>query len=255
MKRGLVIGIVVMLLVLVGAGIVLGSMGSGAAVLTCGDFELDNTGFAYYYWSEFFYFSEAYGEYLDGVVDFSQPLDGQAYDETRSWEDYLVEEAVTTVRDTMAMVFQAEAEGFSMPADYDGTYQQVLLDFSVAAQEGGYGSLDGYLKASYGKGASEESFADYLYNAHLAAAYADHLLEQAMPTDEEARAYFSQRQGEYLELYTEIDPGDESTWLEIAAEDLQNENYQNAFLTICDQYDFLVNYDAVVLTAPEGIYG
>ena len=37
--------------------------------------------------------------------------------------------------------------------------------------------------------------------------------------------------------------------------DLQNENYQNAFLTICDQYDFLVNYDAVVLTAPEGIYG
>ena len=47
MKRGLVIGIVVVLLVLVGAGIVLGSMGSGAAVLTCGDFELDNTGFAY----------------------------------------------------------------------------------------------------------------------------------------------------------------------------------------------------------------
>ena len=244
---------IVLVLVLIGVGIALASQGSGGPVLTCGDFALDNTGFAYYYWSEYFYFSEAYGDYLSETVDFTKPLADQAYDEDRSWEDYLLEEAMTTVRDTMAMVFQAEAEGFELPSEYDGTYQQVLVNFSSAAQEGGYENLEAYLRASYGKGATRESFEEYLYHSHLAAAYADHLYETCAPTDQEVRDYFAQREAEYVGLY-ECDPEDESTWMELVREDLQSESYQNAFLSICDQYTFLVNYDAVVLTAPEGLY-
>ena len=222
-------------------------------VMVCGDYALSNTEFGYYYWSEFFYFYEAYGEYLAETVDFSRPLSEQAYDADRSWEDYLLEEAMRTVRDTMAMVLQAEADGFTMPQDYESTYQQILVNFAAAAREGGYKTTEAYLKASYGKSATMESFEQYLRNAHLAAAYADRLLEACVPADEAARAYFQARQAEYLALY-ELDPEDESTWLELARQDLQNETYQNAFLTICSRYSFRVNEDAVKLTPPANLY-
>lgn len=184
---------------------------------------------------------------------FSKPLADQPYDAEISWEDYLLEETLTTVRDTMAMVFRAEEEGFQLPAEYDGTYQQVLVNFAAAAQEGGYRDLEAYLRASYGKKADEVSFSAYLHDSHLAAAYADQLLADCLPTDEETRAYFAERSADYVAHY-DCDPEDESTWLELARADLQQETYQNAFLAICDQYTFLVNRDAVRLTPPEGLY-
>ena len=244
--------VVVCLLVLVAAGIVLASGGSGP-VLTCGDYSLDNTGLAYYYWSEFFYFSEAYGEYLKDTVDFSSPLNQQAWSEDKTWQDYLLEETLETVRQTMSMVFQARAEGFSMPEDYAGTYNQVLVNFASAAREGGYASLDDYLRASYGSQASRESFEAYLHDSHLAAAYADHLLAEIQPTDQEVRNYFRQHRGEYEED-NGFDPEDESQWLETVREDLRNETYQNRFREICSQYPFQVNYSAAVLVPPEGLY-
>lgn len=255
MKRIWLAAVAGVLVLAVAVGVFLGvrTARNEQPVLVCGEYELTNTELAYYYWSEYFYFSEAYGDYLDGVVDFTKPLADQPYDNQHSWETYLLEETLSTVRDTMAMVFRAEEEGFTLPADYDATRQQVLLNFSVAAQEGGYGSTEAYLQASYGKTATEETFRAYLHNAHLAAAYADDLLARSVPTDEETRAFFARRQSAYEELY-EIDPEDETTWLELARQDLQQENYQNAFLTICSDYEFLVNYDAVRLTPPKGLY-
>ena len=253
MKRSwMMAAVLVLIFVLIAVGIVL-LPGDRGPVLTCGDYELDNTTLAYYYWSEYFYFSEAYGDYLEGTVDFSKPLKDQPYDDNRSWEDYLLEETLNTVRDTMVMVFEAKKAGFTMPAEYDGTYQQVLLNFSVAAQEGGYETLERYLQASYGRTATQAGFEAYLYDSHLAAAYADHLMEGCLPTDQEARDYFAQRQAEYVELY-DADPADETTWLELARADLQQETYQNAFLTIRSGYPFLVNTDNAVLTPPSGLY-
>ena len=88
---------------------------------------------------------------------------------------------------------------------------------------------------------------------HLAAAYADHLLAEIQPTDQEVRDYFRQHRGEYEED-DGFDPEDESQWLEQVREDLRNETYQNRFREICSQYPFQVNYSAAVLVPPEGLY-
>lgn len=253
MKRIWIPAVCIVLVLALAAGVLLVSGGTDRAVMTCGDYVLDNTTLAYYYWSEYFYFSEAYGDYLADTVDFSKPLADQPYDAETSWEDFLLEETLTTVRDTMSLVFRAEEVGFQLPAEYDGTYQQVLVNFAAAAQEGGYKDLEAYLRASYGKKADQESFSAYLHDAHLAAAYADQLLADSLPTDAEARAYFAERQAEYEEFYG-CDPDDETTWLDQARADLQQETYQNAFLAICDRYTFLVDRDAVRLTPPEGLY-
>lgn len=253
MKHSWIVVLSLVLLFALIVGVLLLNPGASEPVLTCGDYELDNTSLAYYYWSEYFYFSEAYGEFLTGTVDFTKPLKDQPYDETRSWEDFLLEETLNTVRDTMMMVFEAEEQGFTLPAEYDGTMQQVLVNFAGAATESGYADLDAYLHDSYGKSANRESFETYLYQTHLAAAYADQLLEEAVPTDEEARAYFAERVAEYTELY-DIDPDDETTWLEQAKADLQQETYQNEVLTIRSRYSFLVNTENAVLTPPKGLY-
>lgn len=253
MKRSWIAGVGVgLVLVLVVICILLASGGDGQ-VLTCGARTLTNTELGYYYWSEFFYFSEAYGEYLDGTVDFSVPLEQQAYDNSSSWQDYLLDEALSTVRDTLAMTQEAEAEGFTLPGEYDGTYQQVLVNFAAAATEGGYDSTEAYLQASYGRGATEESFRAYLYDVHLAAAYADRLLEQCAPTDEECRSYFADHQAEY-ETYYDAVADDEATWLEQVREDLQTERYQNEVLRIRSSYPCQVRYEGIYLTAPEGLY-
>ena len=252
MKRWWTIGAaIIAVLALITVGFLL--PGNSKPVMTCGDFELDNTELAYYYWSEFFYFSEAYGEFLGDSVDFSKPLAGQSYDQDRSWEDYLLEETLNTVRDTMVMVFEAEETGFTLPAEYDGMLQQVLLNFSVAAQESGHETLEAYLRASYGKKADRDSFETYLYQTHLAAAYADQLLADCMPDDDAVREYFAKRQAEYVEYY-DADPDDESTWLEQAGADLQQETYHNAFLQLRSRYTFLVNADNAVLKPPSGLY-
>lgn len=253
MKRSWIAGVGVgLVLVLVVICILLASGGDGQ-VLTCGARTLTNTELGYYYWSEFFYFSEAYGEYLEGTVDFSVPLEQQAYDDSSSWQDYLLDEALSTVRDTLAMTQEAEAEGFTLPGEYDGTYQQVLVNFAAAATEGGYDSTEAYLQASYGRGATEESFRAYLYDVHLAAAYADRLLEQCAPTDAECRDYFADHQAEY-ETYYDAVADDETTWLEQVREDLQTERYQNEVLRIRSSYPCQVRYEGIYLTAPEGLY-
>lgn len=241
----------VVMLALIALGIVQSSQ--AVPVVVFQDRELSNTELGYYYWSEFFYFSEAYGEYLADVVDFSRPLQDQPYDETQSWQDYLLEETLSTVRDNLAMVAEAESHEFTLTGDYDNTYQQVLVNFASAAQSGGYGNLEEYLRASYGAGATEESFRAYLHDAHLAAAYADLLLEQCLPTDEDCRTYFQNHQAEY-ETYYDAQADDETTWMEQVRSDIQTERYQNEIRAIRSAYSCQVNYDAIVLTPPDGLY-
>ena len=196
------VGMTLVLLGLVALGIFAASRrGLDSGVIRAGDRTLDNAQLAYYYWSEYFYFSGAYGEYLDGLVDFSVPLEDQAYSEDLSWQDYLLEETLQTVRETLAMTAQAEAEGFTLPAEDQEALETVVENFRQAAEETGYESLPAYLAASYGDGADEESFIAYLTDAHLAAAYADSLYAAIDPSEEEIADYYDSHAGEYLENY------------------------------------------------------
>ena len=176
-------------------------------VLTCGDYQMTNTELAYYYWSEYFYFTNVYKDYLSGMLDTSKPLDEQMYDSDTSWQDYLLEQALVTVKDTLSMVFKAQEENFTMPADYEKSYEKVLSDFSGYAVKLGFTKEDGsadigaYLQDSYGEGATLESFQNYLYDSYLASAYSDSLYNAIQPTDEEIEAYFDAHADEYAENY------------------------------------------------------
>lgn len=216
-------------------------------VLVCDRVSLSPTEFSYYYWSEFFYFQEAYGAYLSDAVDLSAPLDQQAYSQTQTWQDYLVEEALSVAADTLSMALTAEDAGFALPQDYEESLENTWNGFLLQSD----GDLKSYLKDSYGRGADAESFRLYLYRSHLAAAYADSLYAALDPTDEEIAAYYGNHAGEYLDEYGLTAEDD---WQAQAREDLIQELAQAQFLEIRASYDFRVNYDAVKIVPPAGLY-
>lgn len=174
-------------------------------VATCGNQSLTNTELNYYYWSEYFYLVGSYGEYLPDSLDTEKPLDEQQYDETRTWQDYVLEKALDTAGATMSMAFAAEEAGFSMPADYADTLQRTLDNFSAKAKELGYVDEAGepdvvaYLADSYGPDVTLESFTSYLKMSHLAAAYSDELYGKPTFTAAEISAYYDKYGGEYTD--------------------------------------------------------
>lgn len=170
-------------------------------VVVCDDYALQNTGLNYYFWSEYYYLLE--NGSLPDSLDASRPLDEQAYDGETSWQDYILDQALATVRSTMSMVFEAEAAGFSLPETYQASMERVLstLADNAAGQgytaEDGSADVDGYLAASFGLGATEASFAEYLADSYLGAAYADSLYESPTFTDAELSAYYDQYAADY----------------------------------------------------------
>ena len=216
-------------------------------VLVCDRDSLSPTEFSYYYWSEFFYFQEAYGEYLADAVDLSAPLDQQAYSQEQTWQDYLVEESLSVAADTLAMAFAAEDAGFSLPPDYEEALEATRSSFLVRSD----GDLEGYLKASYGRKANSKSFRLYLYRSHLAAAYAESLYTALDPSEEDVTAYYADHAGEYLDNYGLTKEDD---WAPQAREDLIQELAQAQLAELRAACSFRVNYDAVKIVPPVGLY-
>lgn len=230
MKRYIAL-IFVLLLVLSGC--------QGKTVMKCEDIKLSNTEFSYYYWSEYFYSEET----LKEQADLTKPLDEQMYDETATWQDHLIDNVLAQVEETMCLVLAAKDAGFELPAEYEETLDDVMVNFIDSAMGMGYKNTSAYLKSLYGKGADEESFRAYLYDTHMASAYADELYKTSVPTEEEALAYMEKNPAAYQE-----------GGLEQAIDDLHAENYNNAILTVINAYDFTVRRDNIRITAPKGLY-
>ena len=216
-------------------------------MLICDRIRLSSTEFSYYYWSEFFYFQEAYGDYISDAVDLSKPLDSQHYDESRTWQDYLVEEALSVAADTLSMALAAEDAGFLLPQEYKDALESTWDNFLLQSD----GDLDGYLKASYGRGADSDSFRLYLYRSHLAAAYADSIYGALDPTQDQIRDYYDRHAGEYLDEYGLTA---EDNWQDQARADLIRELARSQLAQLRAACDFRVNYDEVKIVPPAGLY-
>lgn len=253
MKRSWIAAILIICLLLTGLGVAIYWRSTPKTVITCGDISLDNTDFAYYYWSEYFYFAEVYGDYLKDDVDFQAPLRDQPYDDEMSWEDYLLEDTFATVQDTLVMVLAAEEAGFTLPADYDSAYQESVVNFRSAATKAGCKDLNEYLRDSYGPKAKEESFLRYLHQTYLASAYADHLLEQIVIPDADVAAYFTDHQADYETVYG-FDADAPEQWMESVRQELQLEQYQNEFRGIQHRFPMQLNRAAISLRPPKGLY-
>ena len=118
-------------------------------VLRCEGRTLTNQDLAYYFWTEYYY---ALGS--GAALDPSVALDAQMYDESRTWQQYLLENVEQTMVQTQVLVHQAEEEAFQMPQAQQEELDQMsaMLEASAAyygfTDESGAADVNAYLSQS-----------------------------------------------------------------------------------------------------------
>ncbi len=168
--------------------------------LTIGQHELSNAELNYYYIDTVNNFYSQNGQYASFFgLDTTAPLDEQMFDETtgQTWADYFVETAEATAKAVYAMNDAAKAEGFTLPEEDAANVDAVMSNFNLYASVYGFADGEAYLKAMYGKGASEDGVRKYLEMSMLADAYKAAHQESLTYTDADLRAAEAENFHEY----------------------------------------------------------
>ena len=103
-----------------------------------------------------------YAQLMYGL-DFTAPLNTQAYTSTKSWADYFAETAVESAKDVYALYDKAVAEGFTFTEEDQKEFDESIQHTKdYVGQAFGYSSLDAYLKDVFGYGATVEAYTEYM---------------------------------------------------------------------------------------------
>ena len=116
-----------------------------------------------------------YAQLMYGL-DFSSPLNTQAYTSTKSWADYFAETAVESARDVYALYDKAIADNCTFTEEEQEDFEKSIQNTAdYVTKFYGYSSLGAYLKDVFGYGATVETYTEYMrvnaivnkyYNAH-----------------------------------------------------------------------------------------
>ena len=174
-----VVTMVAILVIAVTVGVIQFITNSGireknTTAVTISGHELSNADLNYYYVDTINNFYSQNGQYASFFgLDTTLPLNEQIFDETtgQTWADYFLESAKTTAASVYAMNDAAKAEGFTLPEEDAANVDSIISNFNLYAGLYGFTSGEEYLKAMYGKGATEDGVRNYLEMSMLADAY------------------------------------------------------------------------------------
>ena len=154
-----------------------GIMEKNTIAATVGTHELTNAELNYYFVDQVNDFYNDYGSYASLLgLDLTKPLDKQVTNaETgATWADDFITAALSAAQHNYALADAAKAAGFELSEEQIKSLDTDLATMALYATLYGYGDTDAYLRAMYGKGASEESFREYMMTQTLATAYYNH---------------------------------------------------------------------------------
>ena len=172
-------------------------------VATMGDNQLTNGQLQVYYWSMVnSYLSSEYGYYMMyyGVLDYTQPLDTQmsVEDETITWQQYFLNEALNYWQLNQAMALEAEAAGLEMEEENREYLDTLETSLNETAAYYGMESVDELLLHNVGPGAGLEEFSYFQELYYLGKPYYDAEVAKLVPTAEELEAYFTEHEEDYV---------------------------------------------------------
>ena len=105
----------------------------------------------------------------------------QQYSDDMTWQDYFLQNACTSIQQIEALKAAATEAGFTMPEEYQTEYESTIASMADYAVQAGFTDSDGngdvlaYIQDSYGSAATEDSFAQYLYDSYYVTAYSDEI--------------------------------------------------------------------------------
>ena len=175
--------VVVLALLVVAAaalGIVKGINKSGVlehntVAVTIGEHKLSNAELNYFYVDSIVNYYGQIGSYAYMFgLDITKPLDEQIVNEEtgETWADGFIDSAISDAKTVYAIADAAKAAGFELSEnDLASIDNELMYAEFQALYSAGYPSMDSYLKAMYGTGATKEGYREYLVLRALAGAY------------------------------------------------------------------------------------
>lgn len=157
---------------------------------TVGEHQISSAELSYFYLDTINKFANQYGSYVSIFgLDVTTPLNEQYYDEEngQTWADYFISSAVESARATYALSDDAAAAGYTLSDSEKSSIESDISTLGAYATIGGYTSLEQYLKAIYGAGATEEGYRSYREISALAQSYSSNYASSLTYTDEQLR--------------------------------------------------------------------
>lgn len=175
-------------------------------VATMGDVEMTVADLQIYYWLQVRSFLSDYYYYvIYGYVnfDYTQPLDTQVcdFDETRTWQQYFIDCAISAWQEFNAMALAAEKNNVEMLADCQEDLDNMEQSLQEAAEENGFATVNELLEYNMGAGATYDAYAKYMYVYYMGYSYYMQLYEGCTPTDEEVADYYAENAESYETSY------------------------------------------------------
>ena len=128
--------------------------------------------------NEYKSWEEMYGGNVSGIatlmgLDTSTPLDEQIYNEAtgETWADYFYALALEEAKSIYALEKEAKAVGFTLTAEEQNAIDLSMEQMKLYMAASGYNNMGQFLSATYGPGASEQTYRAYTERAILAGNY------------------------------------------------------------------------------------
>ena len=138
-----------------------------------GDHVLTSVDVIYFYIDAVSSYVSQNSAYLQYIMDINKPLNEQvANSETgATWADNFLDQAKESIKSTYALYDMAMKEGHKLTEDEQKNVDNTIATRTLYAAYYGYNSLDAWLRATYGNGAGETSYRNYLEISALASSY------------------------------------------------------------------------------------
>lgn len=156
-------------------------------VATMGENTLTNRMLQIYYWD-----IAAGNSYAD--LDSTKPLDMQIQDANtgKTWQQFIVEEAIDTWQRDMLVLEMAKAAGFEMPEVYASQFETLEEDMTGTATSYNYSSLEALLESMLGSGTTFEAYYEYLWDYFLGSTYWQEYITTVEVDMEDIEAYYEE---------------------------------------------------------------
>lgn len=174
------------------------------AALQIGDTSYTVAEYNYFYKSNYYNYYGTYESYITAgyLFDPNTPLDEQAYDDDRTWEDFFSESALTTMSQVTLLYDEAVAAGYELSEEDLSEIESSMTTFDYYALYYGYSTTDGYLIANYGKGISRDLVETLLGRTTLAYNYYDDIYAEFEYTSAELEEYYQKYALEKYDTFT-----------------------------------------------------
>lgn len=167
-------------------------------VATMDGAELTNGMLQIYYNGQVNGFVSTYYSYLSEIgLDYTKPLHEQAcyYDESKSWEEYFVDAAISAWQNYQSLYFLAQEQGFALDEESQKFLDQAPEDLLKTAEEGEFESVDAMLRDRIGVNCNEKDYLEYLRVYCTVGEFTS-----VTPTDAEVEAYFNNNSEAFAEM-------------------------------------------------------